>query len=260
MRYSILRPALITAALAAVALAVNAPSASAHGSGQSIPDAKHYLTQIDGVTPTVAGLMAKVDPRGEWVEVTNATGNNLTIFGYAHEPYLQITPAGLAENVRSVSGQLNRSLFGDLSQIQLAQAPPVWQTRSTSNTARWHDHRIHWMSAQRPPDVQAHPGRQQLIGRWTVHMQLDTQPIDLNGTLSWLPIKQTSLLAKLTIGIDIALLAVAIGGLTFWQLGRSRRARNRTHDIAGPGSSDPPSGPAAPPGWTSADRVDSDAL
>ena len=43
-------------------------------------------------------------------------------------------------------------------------------------------------------------------------MRLDTQPIDLDGTLSWLPIKQTSLLAKLTIGIDIALLAVAVGG------------------------------------------------
>ena len=185
---------------------------------------------------------------------------DLTIFGYAHEPYLRITPAGLGENVRSVSAQLNQSLFGDLSQIQLAQAPAVWQTRSASNTARWHDHRIHWMSAQRPPDVQAHPGRQQLIGHWTVHLQLDTQPIDLNGTLSWLPIKQTSLLAKLTIGIDIALLAAVIAGLVFWQLRRSRRARNRTHDMAGPGSSDPPSGPAAPLGWTSADRVDSDAL
>jgi hypothetical protein len=184
MQYSILRPALITAALAAAALAVTARSASAHGSGQSIPDTKHYLTQIDGVTPTVAGLTAKVDPRGEWVEVTNATGSDLTILGYAHEAYLQITPAVLAENVRSVSAQLNQSLFGDLSQIQLAQAPAVWQTRSTSNTARWHDHRIHWMNAQRLPDVQAHPDRQQLIGHWTVHMQLDTQPIDLNGTLS----------------------------------------------------------------------------
>ena len=260
MRYSILRPALMTVALVTVTVVVTAPSATAHGGGQSIPDAKHYLTQIDGITPTVVGLTAKVDPRGEWVEVTNATGKDLTIFGYAHEPYLRITPAGLSENVRSVSAPLNQSLFGDLSQIQLAQAPAVWQTRSTSNTARWHDHRIHWMNAQRPPDVQAHPGRQQLIGHWTVHMQLDTQPIDLTGTLGWLPIKQTSLLAKLTIGIDIALLAAAIGGLTFWQLRHSRRARNRTHDMAGPGSSNPPSGPAAPLGLTSPDRVDSDAL
>ena len=260
MRHSSLRPALITAALATAALLVTAPSASAHGSGQSIPDAKHYLTQIDGITPTVAGLTANVDPRGEWVEVTNATGNNLTIFGYAHEPYLRITPAGLAENVRSVSAQLNQSLFGDLSQIQLAQAPAVWQSRSTSHTARWHDHRIHWMNAQRPPDVQAHPGRQQLIGRWTVHMQLDTQPVDLGGTLSWLPIKQTSLLAKLIIGIDIALLAVAIVALAYWLHRRSRRDRNTPEDVAEPSTPDGPAEWTPPRRSTPSDRVDSDAL
>jgi hypothetical protein len=228
MRNSRARSVALVGALSLVLVVLSTPAASAHGSGgQPIPDAKHYLAKIENFAPAVAGLTAAVDPRGEWIEVTNASGKTLTILGYAHEPYLQIGPRGVQQNDLSVSVRLNQSLFGDLSQVQLTQMPPAWRATATTNHVRWHDHRIHWMSPQRPPGVQAHPDRAQLIGRWTVHMQLDNQPVDIDGTLSWLPVKQSSFLSVGLI-IDIAVSVVFLAGLVAFAL--YRRSRNKAAD------------------------------
>ena len=225
MRSSILRHAIGTAALTVAALAATAPAAGAHGAtGQPIPDAKHYLAQIERLVPAVPGVTAKVDPRGEWIEVTNTTSKTLTILGYAHEPYLQITSVGVQQNDLSVSAQLNQSLFGDLSQLGLdSQLPAAWRTTATTNHVRWHDHRIHWMSPQRPPAVQAHPDRAQLIGHWTVHMSLAGRPVDLTGTLSWLPVKPaTNWLGTWMLAVDSAVFAAAVGAGA-WFLRRARK-------------------------------------
>jgi hypothetical protein len=226
MRHSRARSVAAATGLGVVLLAAGAPAAGAHGSGgQPIPDAKHYLARIEGFTPAVAGVTATVDPRGEWIDVTNVTGKTLTIFGYAHEPYLQIGPQGVQQNDLAVSVQLNQSLFGDLSQLGFnSQLPPVWRTTAATNHVRWHDHRIHWMSPQRPPRVAAHPGRAQLIGQWTVHLQLSDQRVNINGTLSWLPVKQSPFLS-IGLILDIALsvaVAVGVGGYVLY-----RRHRNQ---------------------------------
>ncbi|MCU1659828.1 MAG: hypothetical protein JWO57_4484, partial [Pseudonocardiales bacterium] len=68
------RRVITVALLIPAGLALGAPSASAHGaSPKPIPDAAHYLTQITGITPATAGISASIDPRGEWVEVSNNT-------------------------------------------------------------------------------------------------------------------------------------------------------------------------------------------
>ena len=61
------------ALLAGVLLsAVAAPNASAHGfNGQPIPDAAQYLSAITAITPVTPGVSASIDPRGEWISVTN---------------------------------------------------------------------------------------------------------------------------------------------------------------------------------------------
>ena len=93
--------------------------------GSRLPDAKRYLTQIDGVTPTVAG------PDGQGRSPRGMGRGDERDRQQPH--HLRLRPRALLadhagrqrrKNVRSVSGQLNQSLFGDLSQIQLAQAPP----------------------------------------------------------------------------------------------------------------------------------------
>jgi hypothetical protein len=209
-----------------VLLALGAPAAGAHPLGGN-SDASHYLTRIDAGSPAMPGLTATVSPRGEWIEVTNTTGRTLLVLGYAHEPYLRISPAGVAQNGISPTVVLNQNLFADISQALLtAPQQPQWQSVSTANHVRWHDHRIHWMGATRPPGVQAHPGKGQLIGRWTVHMTLDDQPVDITGTLNWLPKKSGISASVLFLVGDTVLLGAAVGGFALYR----RRQRNRPVD------------------------------
>jgi hypothetical protein len=108
---------------------------------------------------------------------------------------------------------------------------------SPGNQARWHDHRIHWMGAVRPPAVQAHPRTAQLIGTWTVHMTLESQPIDVTGTLNWLPVKNgPSPILVVFIVADGLLLLIGIGIYVLFQ----RRRRGGNADPAADRSPDPP--------------------
>jgi hypothetical protein len=224
MTHSRARSVAAVVGLGVVLLALGAPAASAHPLGGNNSDAAHYLTRIDAVSPAVPGLTATVNPRGEWIDVINATGRTLIVLGYAHEPYLQISPAGVGENAASPTVMLNQNLFADISQALLtAPRAPQWQPVSTANHVRWHDHRIHWMGGGRPPGVQAHPGRGQLIGRWTVHMTLDQQPVDIAGTLSWLPKKGGISASVLFLIGDALLLGAAVAGFALYR----RRRRNR---------------------------------
>jgi hypothetical protein len=217
---------LAAAVSGALAFAVGAPGAAAHGAnGKPMPDAAHYLSAITAMTPPTPGLTARIDPRGEWLEVTNATTQPLTILGYAREPYLQIDADGVAENSSSPTLVLNQSLFGDVTQLGAATVPPSWHHLNSARQVRWHDHRIHWMGATRPPAVQADPAVGHLIGSWSVHMALAGSPVDIDGTLSWLPVKKHHSGWMIVFLIaDSTLLACAVGG---WFLLNRRRAARR---------------------------------
>jgi len=235
MRGATIRHMTLAVGLVLLLTALRSQPAAAHSTNGS--DATHYRTRLDGLTPPVAGLTATVDPRGEWIQVTNATGKTLTILGYAHEPYLRITPAGVEQNATSPTVTLNQSLFADISQALTRQAAPQWLPMSPGNQARWHDHRIHWMGAVRPPAVQAHPRTAQLIGTWTVHMTLESQPIEMTGTLNWLPIKNgPSPILVAFIVADGLLLLIGIGIYVLFQ----RRRRGGNADAAADRSPDPP--------------------
>ncbi|MDQ1691088.1 MAG: hypothetical protein QOD87_1196 [Pseudonocardiales bacterium] len=218
---------LITAVLSWLfALTLTAPGASAHGAnGQPIPDAAHYLTKLTGISPAIPGISASVDPRGEWLAVTNATSKTLTILGYAREPYLQIDPAGVSENSFSPTLALNQSLFGDMSQLGDSAMPPSWRHTSRGHEVRWHDHRIHWMGADRPPAVKADSAVAHLVGTWNVHLTLAGTPMTITGTLNWLPMKpgpSTSLTAFLI--TDTAVFGVLVASVG-WFVHRRRTGR-----------------------------------
>lgn len=95
------------------------------------------------------------------------------------------------------------------------------------------------MGAVRPPGVQAHPGTGQLIGRWTVRTTLDEPPVDITGTLSWLPEKSGIDKSLLFLIGDALLLGAAVAGFALYR-------RHRTgHAVQQPPSTpelDPPAG------------------
>jgi hypothetical protein len=220
---------IAAAALVPVALCVGMQPAEAHGGAQQIPDAAHYLAQITAISPAVPGLTASINRRGEWIEVSNTTTKTLTILGYAKEPYLQIGPGGVSENSYSPTLQLNQSLFGDLSQLGGPQLPPDWRQVGSSHKMRWHDHRIHWMGATRPPAVASNPYVGRLIGRWTVHMLLGTTPVNLTGTLGWLALRHNPILSVTWMVIDTGALLALIAAVIVLAR-RRRRPANTDHE------------------------------
>jgi len=213
-----------------------APLAGAHAAS---PDTNYYRAEITGITPVVAGVTARVDPVGEWIEVTNSGPSEVVILGYAKEPYLRVTGAGAQENELSSSAVLNRALFADLpTSTEGNTAPPVWKPVASQPTARWHDHRIHWMGQSRPPEVARDPTRPHQVGTWTVHATADGRPFEVTGTLRWLgkPADGLSWFQIVTWAV-LALMVIAVAGLTVTLVRARRRPPERPA---------PPNTPLAP--------------
>ena len=145
---------------------------------------------------------------------------------HLREPYLRISPAGVDENLYSPSLALNQSLFTDAGPLDAPSLPPAWVHKSNARVVSWHDHRIHWMGASRPPKVAAHPDRGQLVGPWTIHLLVDGAPVTLSGTLNWLPMKSASP-ARLAffVGINaVIVLGLALGAVVAWRRKRGQDA------------------------------------
>jgi hypothetical protein len=176
--------AVIVGALAALAFA--AP-ALAHGA--DAPDGTDYRTRITAVTPAVPGLAVRTIEAGARLELTNHSGRTIEVLGYSGEPYLEVRPDGVYENVNSSATYLNATLAGDTPIPANASptAPPSWHKISDEPVARWHDHRMWWMEDRPPPAVGADPTITHRIRDWSVPLRDGVNPIAVTGTLDWVP-------------------------------------------------------------------------
>lgn len=249
MRSAVGRPARFTAALAlaSVGVLLGAAPAAAHGSGQNLPDAVYYRTELTDVTPTVAGVTASADPAGEWIGLSNTGPAVVIVLGYTREPYLRVTADSAEENELSPTTYINRAMFADSvpSGTDPGSVAPSWKQVATTGSVRWHDHRVHWMGQSRPPEVAADPTHPHQVGTWTVHATADGVPFDLHGTLRWLGKPDTSPLPPWFFALVsplILLIAVAA-----WHVLQQRRRAGPAG--AGPAGAGPAvAGPAAVPG------------
>ncbi len=176
------------ASVTAAALMILAPAAQAHA-GPTLPDVVHYRCVVTGIDPPVPGIDVIVARSGESITVSNRTASTVTILGYAGEPYVRLSPTGAEENVNALSSFLNASLLIQSLPQDLGEAAsrrPSWQRRGVTPSFTWHDHRLHWMSPDRPPVVKAAPGTPHLITLWAVTMQVDGRPVTVHGRLDWL--------------------------------------------------------------------------
>ncbi|WSN14739.1 hypothetical protein OG792_05520 [Micromonospora sp. NBC_01699] len=179
---------LLTACAAGLlgALAVGAP-ALAHGA--DAPDGTDYRTEVTVLTPALPGLTVRAVEAGARLELTNRTGRTIEVLGYAGEPYLEVRPDGVYENRNSPATYLNETLDGD-TEPPAGTDPtlaPSWQRIGAEPVARWHDRRTHWTDETPPEQVRADPDRAHRIRDWTVPLRDGVTPIDLRGTLDWLP-------------------------------------------------------------------------
>jgi len=180
--------AVVGAALVGAGASV-ALSMPAYAHGGDAPDGTNYRTRVSEVTPALPGVTVRTIEAGARLELANHSGKTVEVLGYDGEPYLEVRPDGVYENVRSPATYLNVTLTGGAGVPADADpaAPPSWRRVSGEPVARWHDHRAHWMTAAKPPQVTADPGREQRIRDWTVPLRVDLSTAEVRGTLDWIP-------------------------------------------------------------------------
>ncbi|WP_422771163.1 hypothetical protein ACN28C_31755 [Plantactinospora sp. WMMC1484] len=179
--------ALVAGALGALGALCTATPAAGHAA--DAPDGTNYRTAITGVSPEVPGLSVRVVEGGARLELENRSGRTIEVLGYAGEPYLEIRPDGVYENTVSPATYLNRTLPGDAAVPAEADParPPSWRRAGTEPVVRWHDQRTRWLEEAPPAGVAADPGRSHRVRDWVVPLRDGLRPIELRGTLDWLP-------------------------------------------------------------------------
>ena len=180
------RASLLVVILAVAVVFTSAEPASAHGGGVT---ATNYETRLLHVSTHVPGLTVRVIDLGNRIELTNHNRHDVVVVGYDREPYLRVGPRGVFENIRSPAVYLNRTRLGTTHVPASAdpRARPVWRRTDTVPTARWHDHRIHWMGFDDPPIVQRDRNATHLIQGWRIDLRWDSRHVHVDGDLRWIP-------------------------------------------------------------------------
>jgi len=169
-------------------LGLSATPASAHTI--SGPKPSNYRSRVVAIAPAVAGISARVVDLGSKLELTNRTATEITVLGYESEPYLRIGPDGVFENLHSQATYINRSRLGGTVPVGIDTSPtatPEWKKIASGHTARWHDHRIHWMSAQPPPTVADSPGSFHHLSQQNVVFLRNGESVRIAIALDWVP-------------------------------------------------------------------------
>ena len=201
--------------LAVVSVVVAAEPAGAHGLGGISPT--NYQSRLITVTPRVAGIEVEVVDLGNHLELTNHTGHDVVVIGYDDEPYLRVGPHAVFENLRSPATYLNRTttVMGRAPARADPSAVPEWHRVSSSQTARWHDHRIHYMGTSEPPVVQRDSGARHVVGRWSVPIVTADGTISARGEIVWVP--GPSPWPWVAISLGVAALLAWIARTRWWQ-------------------------------------------
>lgn len=227
---------LVVALVGAVALVSSggAAYASATVGGQSTPvesgnpindqgSSYHYRTYITSITPREPGLSIEVLEFADRLLLRNHTGQTVTVYGYSGEPYARVQANGTAEqNVRSPAAYLNTNFYANVTvpPSASASAPPKWVVLDRTEELEWHDHRIHWMSPVKPPEV-TNEGKRTKIFNWSVPIKVGARLGAIDGELFWVP--QSS---KAPAGALVALIAIALFGAALVFVVRRRRTRS----------------------------------
>ena len=173
-------------ALALVLL--GAAPASAHTvSGGGATD---YTSSIVSVSPATPGLSISIIENSSRFELTNRTGQDVTIAGYDGEPYLRVLADGTVQQNR-LSPSVGINAVRQASQAVVPSyanpdAAPEWVTQPGTSTVRWHEHVLHEPEIT-VPAVRAHPDLAQRIATWTVTMTVGTTPTTVAGVLNYQP-------------------------------------------------------------------------
>ncbi len=169
-------------------LLVFAAPASAHTI--SGPKPTNFRSTVVSVTPPAPGVDVSIVDLGAKIQLTNHTNREVLVLGYEGEPYLRVGPQGVFENINSAATYLNTTVKGGVVPGDVNTDPtatPNWKKISDGNTARWHDHRAHWMGGSLPPQVQAQPDQFHRIGIGLITFEQSNTKHAIGIALDWVP-------------------------------------------------------------------------
>lgn len=199
-------------------LVATADPAAGHGGGSDEGTSSNYRTRITSVVPALPDVTVRVIDTGSRLELTYRGTGMAVVVGYQGEPYLRVGPDGVFENARSPAAYLNRERNAQVDVPDNADpaAPPEWRRVSTDATARWHDHRSHWMSNEPPPAVQSDRDVELVIfDRWVVPVAVDGHPVEIAGDLTWVPPPSRATWWLFTLGLS----SLAVVAFRRWRWG-----------------------------------------
>jgi hypothetical protein len=202
---------------ALVAPAVAVPTAAAH---EGNPNFRSE------VRPRVDGLSARIQNFDDNIELRNDTGETLVVEGYRGEPYVRIRADGSVQvNRRSPTHYLNEDRFAEGVTVPESADPkahPVWQTVDRTGRYSFHDHRVHWMGKQLPPQVEDEQQRTKVFD-WRVPVEVGGRPAAIAGSLTWIgrPSDDFPIAAAVSLGA-----AIAVGGVLVVLVRRRRRGEH----------------------------------
>jgi len=208
----------LIAAVAAALLLAGAPLAVAH---QGNPNMRSAVTAI---TPQTGGITVTVLNNDDRLELHNTSGEDVVIEGYKDEPYARVAGDGtVAVNTNSEAYYLNDDRYGDVKVPSGLGSEPKWKRLSGTGRFEWHDHRMHWMSQSKPPQVKDEDAKTHIFD-WKVPITVGGTQGQIAGTLDWVPLPGGGLPTGLIWGSAAALILLCIGVIVI------RRRRD-----AGPG-------------------------
>lgn len=234
----LLGAAMSLAVLALVPAAVASAPNPATESGNPINDQGsnyNYRSDITSIVPSVPGLSLQVLEFADRMLLINHTGRTVTIYGYDGEPYARVLGNGTVEqNLRSTAVYLNTNFYADVTPPASASTnpatPPDWQVVDKTGEFEWHDHRIHWMSPQTPPQVKD-KAKLTKIFNWTVPIAVGAQKGAVDGELFWTPES-----SKAPVGAFVALAVLLFGSVGLVLIVRRRRRRRASSSDAAGGT------------------------
>ncbi len=165
---------LAAVALGVVLVVAAGPLAASASAAAIVPSDQG--SEVVRTDPPTSGATLTVD--GDVAQLVVAPGHAATVLGYQGEPFLRIAADGTVErNERSsvVLADPNSPVTTVASPPSGAAAEEQWVEVGSGGTARWHDHRVHWMAGSPPPSSDG------LVMAWRVPLVVDGAKVAVDG-------------------------------------------------------------------------------
>ena len=150
-----------------------------------------FTSTVTSVNPPTDAISVKVVGGDGFLSMKVQPGHEVVVQGYAGGPWLRVRSDGVVEeNQLSPATFLNARRYGttpapsNVTNETEVNSPPQWKQVATGGEYAWHDHRIHWMSPDAPPNATRGEVLPQ-FNPWKVFLTVDGNPVEVRGQLVW---------------------------------------------------------------------------